>query len=1108
MRGSFVFGWARGLGGVAFVLGRGVLVGGVLGVFGLCGGVVSAGAAAPRWSVTSVSAATNFVAGDARGYDAYVLTVTNTGDAAADGSVSPVVVSDVLPVGVTSDVGNVSPATEESGVRGFANFGSFLPFQFLVCSAVPLQCTFEAPAESVPPGRSLTITIPVDIAPNAPAGAVNTATVSGGGAPSVSVSEQKTFAATPASFGFSGGAVGFDGEWLTQDGSPDTQAGSHPFSMTTRFAFNTLEDPTTTGAMIPAGGQVRNIRVDLPPGLVGNPTAVPTCSMQDFYTPGSGGNENACPDNTALGFVVLGYKGEQGNGTENLPVYNLQPPGGTPALFGFSFSSLRATISLSVRTGTDYGATATLREVSQAVAITSSTLTLWGVPSDPSHDSVRGHCLSSTFRGLSLGSCSAGLPAKPFLTMPGACAGPQTTRITADSWSNPGVEVSDSFVSHDLSGNPIGVARCDRLDFSATVTVHPDTSVASSPTGLSVQINIPQNDNPVGLSEANMKKAVVRLPAGMSVNPSSADGLAACTLGEIGFERLDPATQADFFTPTAASCPDASKIGAVEIITPLLKDPVKGSIYLAEQNNNPFQSLLALYIVAEGDGVLIKLAGHVEADPATGQLTTTFDNSPQQPFSELKVTLFGGPRAPLVTPPSCGEFHTESSLTPWSDPTPVTSTSLFNITSGCAGGFNPSFTAGTASSQASGFSSFSTVIGRSDADQTLGRISVRTPPGLFGLLSKIPLCGEPQAAQGTCPAASKIGHTTTSVGVGIDPLTLPQAGKPQDPVFLTGPYNGAPFGLSIVVPAEAGPFNLGTVIVRATINVDRDTGRLTITSDPLPTILQGIPLLVRTVTVTVDHEGFIFNPTNCEPLTVDGTITSAQGTNVAVSNHFQVANCAKLSFKPTFTVSTQARTSRKNGASLDVKVSYPKGAQANIRRVAVQLPRQLPSRLTTIQKACPSATFAANPASCPTASNVGTATALTPILNVPLTGPAYLVSHGGAAFPDIVVILQGQGVTIYLTGAINISKKSITSSTFNTVPDAPITRFELKLPEGPHSALTATLPPKTHGNLCHTKLTMPTSITGQNGTQIKQNTHITITGCPKTKTHKKTKPKK
>jgi hypothetical protein len=636
-----------------------------------------------------------------------------------------------------------------------------------------------------------------------------------------------------------------------------------------------------------------------------------------------------------------------------------------------------------------------------------------------------------------------------------------------------------------------GAQRLRAALVQPSIAVQPESSTADSPTGLAVDLKIPQQEeSPEALATADLKKATITLPAGVTVNPSAADGLQACSPAQIGIENA-----------SEPSCPNAAKIGSVEVDTPLLPDLLHGSVYLAQQGANPFGSLLAIYVTAEADGSLIKLAGHIVADPSTGQLTTTFANNPQLPFSELKLNLFGGARAALATPQSCGSFTTMSDLMPWSAPfsgPDATPSDSFAIGSGCAGGFAPSFAAGTTNNAAGGFSPLSVTFSRSDADQELGGVKVQTPPGLLGILAGVERCPEPQAAQGTCGPNSLIGHATVAAGAGPNPVSV------TGQVFLTGPYKGAPFGLSVVVPAVAGPFNLGTVVVRAAVGVDPHTAQITVTSDSLPTILEGIPLKVKTVNVTVDRSSFIFNPTDCNPLAVTGTLSSTQGASANVSSQFQAANCAALSFRPGFAVSTQAQTSKKGGASLDVKVGSGPG-QANIGKVAVTLPRALPARLTTIQQACPEASFAANPASCPGGSNIGTATARTPVLTNPLTGPAYLVSHGGAAFPDVVLVLQGEGVTLDLVGSVNI-KKSITSSTFASVPDAPISSFELKLPEGPHSGLAAVVPAKAKGNLCGQNLVMPTTLTGQNGAQVKQSTRIAVTGCAKTK--QKARPKK
>ncbi len=618
---------------------------------------------------------------------------------------------------------------------------------------------------------------------------------------------------------------------------------------------------------------------------------------------------------------------------------------------------------------------------------------------------------------------------------------------------------------------------------------------------------MPQNQNPEGLAEADLKDATVTLPAGLELNPSAANGLEACSEAQVGYL---PGKSAEVghpqFTPDAATCPDASKVGSVEVVTPLLDHAIKGGVYLASQDANPFKSLLALYIAIHDpvSGVVLKLPGKVTADPTTGQLTATFAENPQLPFEDMKLEFFGGERASLMTPPACGQYAASASFASWAQPASPVSPFVkpFTISSGCAPGFSPSFTAGTVSNTAGSFSPFLLSFARNDGEQQIKGLTFTMPPGASAKLAGVPECSDANAAAGTCPEASRIGSVTVGSGAG-SPFFL------KGSVYLTGPYNGGPFGEAVVVPANAGPFHLGNVVVRGSIRVDSHTAQATIVSDPFPQFVgsTGIPTDVRRVDVTLDRPGFTFNPTSCAELHTTGTLTSVGGASAPLSQRFQAADCRALAFKPKFQVSTSAKHSRKNGARLDVKIVYPKapwGSQANIRSVKVNLPKQLPSRLTTLQKACPEATFNANPASCPAGSRVGTAKAVTPVLPVSLNGPAYFVSHGGAKFPELIVVLQGDGVTVDLHGETFISKAGITSSTYRQVPDVPVSAFELKLPQGPYSALAA------NGNLCKVKggLKMPTMFTAQNGLQIKQSTPIGVTGCPKSKAKAKTKGKK
>jgi hypothetical protein len=866
--------------------------------------------------------------------------------------------------------------------------------------------------------------------------------------------------------------------WFEVPGPPSTQAGAHPWVLETNIALN-----TNGSAEEGPAGTVRDIRVHLPAGLIGNPQAVPKCTRHDS-------ERQECSADSEIGEVRVVWAG---HGHEFGPLFNLVPPRGVAAEFGVRFSKIASAFIVGrVRTGSDYGLDADTLNITTFVAVTGVQVRVWGVPADPSHNAER-QCPTgnASYTSPFLG-CSTSAPLRPFLTNPSSCTGPLSASVQADTFQAPG-----EFAQ--LGTEVPAMTGCERLHFTPSITVAPESSAADSPTGLHVDLHVPQNENPAGLAEADLKDATVTLPAGVTVNPATAGGLTGCSEAQL-----------ELHGPSPAACPNSSKVGTVELLSPLVDHPLKGSVYVAQQGNggpaqgsNPFGSLLAIYIAIadEETGVVIKLAGKVTADPVTGRLTTTFTENPQLPFEDLKLDFFGGPRAALATPPVCGSYAASASLASWAEPgTPVTpGVAPFAISTGpgggaCpSGGFAPSFMAGTTVAQAGAFAPFALSLSRNDGEATLGAVTTTLPAGLAGMLSKVPLCGEAQANAGECPVASQIGHVTTSAGVGSAPIVLPAAGRPADPVYLTGPYKGTPFGLAFVVAAEAGPFNLGRVVVRARIMVDPHTARVTVVSDPLPTILQGIPLDVRGVDVTIDRPEFMFNPTSCEPMSIAGTVASAQGATANVSSPFQVANCAALAFKPKFTASTSSKTSRKDGASLDVKLSYPntpEGTEANAAKVKVELPKALPSRLPTLQKACTAAQFESNPAGCPPESIVGHAKATSPLVPVPLEGPAYFVSHGGEAFPSLIMVLQGYGLTLELVGSTYISKSGITSSTFKAIPDVPVATFELTLPRGPYSALGA------NTDLCgDRRLAMGTEMIAQNGAEIHQSTPIVVSGC-------------
>lgn len=919
-------------------------------------------------------------------------------------------------------------------------------------------------------------------------------------------------------------------------GVPDLQAGSHPYALTTVIVFNHVVTAMEKPLRVRTYGDPKDIEVNLPAGMIVDPRATETrCTEAELESPEG---PASCPNAAAVGVVSL-YLDDHEFLDE--PVYDMVSPAGVPAELGFDAAGIGLIMHVGgrVRTGTDYGLSADISDISDEHPIYGLELTLWGNPSAASHDDERGLCADEkakqSFKKTGIHeSCPVERTSKPFLTLPSSCTGePLATTMSVDSWQAPG-----TFLAAPLPALSPALMGCNKLDFNPKLAVspaEPQVAHAESPSGLSVDLKLPREESVSGLAAADLKEAVLTLPAGMAISPSAVNGRVACTGTP---EPGHPEGQIALHSDEPVSCPEAATVGMARIATPLLEDPLEGSIYLAQPYANdpafgspahPGGSLLALYLVAEGDGMLLKLAGEVEADPSSGRLTVRWTDLPQLPIGEIRLGLAGGPRALLATPPACGAYEASNSLTPWSGTPAVAESSTLQIDSGPGGGacpsgrFEPSFTAGTADNQGGAFSSFSLTFSRQDGEQRFGAYTVRLPPGLLAVLKNVVPCPEPQASLGQCPQASAIGTTTVGVGPGEDPLYLPEPGQPANKVYLTGPtlpegptlphlpegsnlpdHSSAPFGLSIVVPAVAGPFDLGDIVMRARIEVDPHTAQLTISSDPLPSIWEGIPLDIRTIHVSIDRADFIFNPTDCAPLTVGGTISSAGGmggagaTNAAVSSPFQAASCAQLPFTPKLSALTEAKTSKQDGAYLHVKIvsgpTHP--GQANIAKLKIDLPKQLSARQATLQQACGSAVFEADSAACPAASVVGRASVVTPVFGNPLTGPAYLVSHGGAAFPDLEIVLEGEGVKLELDGQTSI-KRGITSSTFKALPDAPISTFDLVLQNGPHSLLAANLPAKVGGSLCSQTLSMPTAITGQDGAVIKQTTKIAVFRCPR-----------
>jgi hypothetical protein len=1008
-----------------------------------------------------------------------VVVATNIGGASTDGSA--IRLEDALPPGVT--------ASEVSGYDTYGSGAAFGGFGLdpLSCTlASVVSCTWEAPVMS---GDSLVVTIPVTVSANAPGSVKSQLSVSGGGAATVSREAPTNVGETPAAFGPVPGSV------FAAAGSD--AAGGHP-DVTSAFAMDTSEKGIVAG-------DPKDIRFDLPPGLVGSAVGMPRCTMNSVERQVE--EATACPGDTMVGmatlWLFLGRRAGEAPRMYLTPVFNIEPAPGEPVAFAFDAVVLPVRLDTSVLSNGDYGVRVTAPNLSEAAGIQATSITIWGVPADHNGPGSGQSFYTLVSGAQTFGGPSPGSVRTPLLTNPQQCSSPLSATMETDEWGSAG-----KFLSSEAL--PMGtLSGCELVGFEPSFSMLPDTLEAGAPAGYNFSLSVPQRNEPQLPASSTVENVSLKLPVGTVINPSAAWGLRACS-NEQFYGPDHPSEE----PATLGNCPREAQVGTVRVKTPALEEALEGQVYLATPECDPCTAsdaesgkMVRLFaqFVSEGEGgIVIKLEGRGHIDSRTGQITTVFENNPQLPFSEFRLKLTGGPRAALANPRSCGPASSDLDLTPWSSPTipDVERSSVFDVSENCfSPSFAPSFVAGMPNIQAGEFGEFTLAFGRSDDDEYLGKISMRTPPGLLGKLAGVELCKEPQANAGTCGAGSLIGSTAVLTGPGADPF-LVEGGR----VYLTEGYGGAPFGLSIVVPAVAGPYTLagldgrgdpsgsGTVVVRSQIFIDPHSAQLTVVSGSLPSMLDGIPLQLRAVNVRIDRPGFTFNPTNCNKMAVSGTLTSVEGASATVVDPYQVTNCASLAFKPKFAVTSTGKTSRADGASLSVKLSFPsapQGSEANIHSVKVELPKLLPSRLTTLQKACPAAQFEANPASCPSASIVGHAAAITPLLPVPVQGPAYFVSHGGEAFPSLVLLLQGYGVTIELVGTTFISKTGITSSTFKSVPDVPVSSFELTLPEGKYSALAA------NGNLCVQTLKMPTEFIAQNGAQTHQTTKINVTGCPK-----------
>lgn len=875
-------------------------------------------------------------------------------------------------------------------------------------------------------------------------------------------------------------AFGIDGmtaPMVDQNGDQVTQAGVHPFAVENEIAVK-MDGPAIIS------GALKNVEVDLPVGFVGDPSDFPTCTIQQL-------GAMDCPVASQVGtFGVLfafGYNLDQG-------LYNMEVPEGQPARFGSPvlFGTALVYFDAKVRPEDD-GISVVANAISQELPIAATSLRMWGVPADPAHDAERGTTMHPAPQ-------PAGMAPRPMLTTATRCGVAPVTRMRATSWNAPTDWESAEFVGEPLTG-------CDVLEFVPEVKAQPEHTIAGVPAGYTVQLTQQLNDSPTALASAHLKDVAVALPEGVTINPGAGSGLGACSEQQFGLGKEGPAL-----------CPENAKIGDVEIETPLLNEPLVGAVYQAEQDANPFGSTLAIYLepTSERYGVTMKLAGEIATDPATGRVTTTFRDNPEQPFSKLTMTLKGGSRAVLSNPATCGTKTTDWTIGSWAQPdAPVRGRDSFTIDRAPAGGtcagdlFAPTFNAGAVDPRAGASSPFSMTFARGDGQQNLASITAELPEGLLAHVGKVPLCPAAHADAGACGAASRIGNVAAAVGGGNAPLAIPQPGKAATGAFLSGPYAGAPYSLSLVIPAQAGPLNLGTVVSRVALFVDaRDAhvaaklvesrvfdpaGRPVRTVGGIPQIIDGIPLTYRSITVNMDRPGFMRNPTSCAPKVLKATIGSAAGAVVGREARFQVGECGRLPLAPKldmrFVGSKQVAKGKHPG--LEVTMTQRSG-ESGLKSVEVALPLSVALDPQNAKALCSPADAARR--ACPQASIVGHAEARTPILSEPLKGDVFFVegvrtSSTGRqikTLPKLLITLRG-AVALDLEADSKVRNRKLVS-TFGFIPDAPLDSFRLTIDGGKNGILEST---GTNGRtLCHSTQEMETRIQGQTGKRIEPDFRI------------------
>ena len=867
--------------------------------------------------------------------------------------------------------------------------------------------------------------------------------------------------AAPAAHAF--GISSFEMQASAEGGAPETLAGAHPYEMTMRIAFEPAQTAPYTE------GDLRDLHISLPPGLIENPSALPKCAAASFQTPRMSPFEESlsgesCPRATQIGTATV-HSSRGGGETRTFGLFNLAPAPGLPSQFGFAPYGVPISFAARLRgTAGEYGIDLETRNFPQSFDVSELELTIWGTPWGVSHNGERGNCLNEAEPSYPWAKCSVGPPiAQPpraYLTMPASCTGPIAFTVGVTSWQG---------AAASAAATAPGLRDCDSLRFDPRPAGQLTNPRTTSPSGYVFDLTA---DNEALLVPryrvpSQARGAVVSLPAGTTINPSVGAGLGACAPAQYAAETAT--------SPVGAGCPNAAKIGDFTVSTPLFEENLGGAIYLATPHDNPFDTLLAVYLVAKlpARGVLVKLAGRIDADPTTGRLTATFDDLPQLPYADLAVHFREGQRAPLVSPPSCGAAVTRIALTPWLGSLgAVERLTATQIAAGIGGGpcpsgrppFSPQASGGSINSAAGAYSPFYLHLTRTDAEQEITSYSATLPLGLLGKIGGIPYCpdasiaaaatrsGAAEMAAPSCPAASEIGRTV--VGYGVGPALTYAPGR----LYLAGPYHGSAFSVVAIDSALVGPFDLGVIVVRSAIRVDPVTTRVSIDSagsDPIPHIRDGVPLHLRDIRIHIDRPETMVNPTSCEPQSFSSTLTGSSapftdpyGASASPSVNFQAFGCASLGFRPKLSFALRGNARHGGFPSLRA-VLTPRPGDANLAAVRVTLPHSLFLEQRRLRTICTRPQLAAD--ACPRGAVYGHASARTPLLGEPLSGPVYLVSSSNR-LPDLLIALRGAGIAVNVSGRIDSARGGIRAR-FESTPDAPVTRFTMTMPGGKRGIL-------------------------------------------------------